>query len=203
MRVLLLLLLVMACAPAQTQVQHSVRVECLVLQKALQDLFAIETNVELDQRPETCMTSSLVQMFRRESLAQLPGQGSDATGLTVVLRDGDAQFSELLVLALIGRHYTAHFKDSQTHFVFNTATQTLTPRLPKCEYQKSFFIMLLFVSIALLVFSMVLQRLNRIEKDSGPAPPASMSTSAPSHVSIDFNTRRLPGSRGGYSLLAP
>jgi len=130
-------LLLAASSLAQAQAStHSVRVDCVALRAALQAFLSIETNLLLDQHPHTCMSSSLVQMFVRESAAQLRVEPNGSAALSVALVDGDARFTEMLVLALIGRHYTAHFRDSQTHFVFNTATQTVTPRLPKCEFQK-------------------------------------------------------------------
>jgi len=178
-------LLVLATCARALPGRHDVRVECTALRSVLQSFLSIETNLQLDEHPDTCMSSSLVQMFVRESTAQLPVQQNGSFALSVALADGDARFTEMLVLALIRRHYTAHFRDSQTHFVFNTTTQTVTPRLPKCEFQKSFFILLLFTSIALLIFSMVVQNLKSLEHTPpNPALPLS------ARMSIDFATRR-------------
>ena len=137
MRARALLLLAACCPGAWAQADaRDVCVQCVALWAALQSFLSIETNLQLDEHPHTCMSSSLVQMFVRESAAQLRVEPNGSAALSVALVDGDARFMEMLVLALIGRHYTAHFRDSQTHFVFNTATQTVTPRLPKCEFQK-------------------------------------------------------------------
>lgn len=191
--VVLLVLLACGSSPVRAQAtEHSIRVDCVALRAALQSFLAIETNLELDERPHTCMSSSVVQMFLRESASQFRIQQAGASNVTVSLADGDARFTEMLVLALIGRHYTAHFSESQTHFVFNTATQALTPRLPKCEYQKSFFILLLFVSIALLIFSMVVQKLGSIEKSAPRHEHSTGQAALPvsARMSIDFAPRR-------------
>jgi len=211
----LAILLALACACSlasanQTNRSSSrVRIECAQLSRALQSLLAIETTLSLDEHPEACMSSSLVQLFLRESSALLSVAHTDGAGLELTLPDRDPRFTEALVLALIGRHYTAHFGDSQTHFSFNTATHTLIAKLPQCEHQKSFFITLLFSSIALLIFSMVAQRLNAIEHETARACPshtppgaALIRSTAPAHVSIDFGPRRSTFSRGHAGYVA-
>ena len=201
-------LLLAACCPgAWTQAgagaqagARDVRVQCVALRAALQLFLSIETNLQLDEHPHRCMSSSMVQMFVRESAAQLRVRQNGSTALSVALTDDDARFTKMLVLALIGRHYTAHFRDSQTHFVFNTATQTVTPRLPKCKFQKSFFILLLFTSIALLIFSMVVQNLKGLEHTPGPGRAASTAMPMSARMSIDFAPRRN-ACGSGYSAV--
>jgi len=121
--------------------------------------------------------------------------------------------AEVLVLALVGRHYTARFAAHQFFFEYDPASQILTPHMPRCEYQRAFLVLLLFVSVVLLVFALVSQGLLQAEAErskerAAPKPDAPAASlhllpttvaSMHQHMSIDFaRMRRAPL---GYAAL--
>ena len=98
--------------------------------------------------------------------------------------------------AFIGRHYTSTLAGTNTHFVFNTATSTMTVKMPKCEFQKPVYTILLFVSILLLIFSLVLQNLKLMEQNQPDNAAKLMEQNRPDTnmsmlcTSLDFALRR-------------
>jgi hypothetical protein len=119
----------------------------------------------------------------------------------------------------VGRHYTHKFQVGQVYFEYDPASQILTPHMPRCEYQRSFLVLLLFVSIVLLVFALVMQSLLALEKSaveqSAVAEQLAGPSAAPSAakhprtgvrsnllhgISIDFAHQRRPPT-SGYALL--
>jgi hypothetical protein len=160
-----------------------------------------------------------MKMFVRESSAIVAMHAAPPVGINFTIAEDDDGLAQLLVLALIGRHYTAEYKANQVFFEFDSATQILTPHMPRCEYQRSFFVLLLFVSIVLLIFSLVIQNLNTMEANAIPTaagehtivaevrPPPNTPSAPPLHslpptylktqmfkhnISIDFAHQRRP-----------
>jgi len=187
-----------AAAPAEARVH----LDCAGLMRELQRFLAIRTDMDVLFSAETCMLSSLMRMFLRETSALLAVESETALGMDVVVREDDPALAQILVLALIGRHYTAEFQTGQAFFEFDPATQILTPHMLRCEYQWSFLVLLLFVSIVLMVFSLVMQNLNTLElariaalEDAPLLDPKAgiVKTTALQHISIDFaHQRRFP-----------
>ena len=172
-------------APAQIQSNSSqqtqVRISCDALMQTLQTFVRIRTDMEVSYDEQNCMSSSLLQTFVRETSALLsinesPRKtidGTDVNGLHFVVKDDDPGLTNMRVLALIGRHYTAQFKTGQVFFEFDPITQITTANMPRCEYQRSFFVMLLFVSIVLMIFSLVMQNFSTMPKVQPPVREAS------------------------------
>ena len=188
-RVALLAYVVCVCsaAPAPT----TVSVNCCVLLAKLHSFVATETDIRAPSCDDlTCHNSRLMQVFRQETDSHLrtaaaPGDASVAFAIPPA---DDAVFADILVWSFIGRHYTTTLQGTSTHFVFNTATSTMTAKMPKCEFQKPVYTILLFVSILLLIFSLVLQNLKLMEqaRDETVAHTESSMLSA----SLDFAPRR-------------
>lgn len=202
----------MHCVRSETQEATTLLVSCEKLMRQMQTFIDIQTDTKILYSRDTCMSTSLMKMFLRESGAMLDVQHSKPHNVNITFAQDDEGLAGILVLALIGRHYTAEFKTGQVFFEFNSATQLLTPKMPRCEYQRSFFVLLLFVSIVLLIFALVVQNLNTIESNSLNAahhqdvveaiyPPLASAPPLPQpvkpsnfnpHVSIDFAYQRRP-----------
>ena len=120
-----------------------------------------------------CMNSSLMRMFVRETSAVLAVRSQTPHGILLAREQNDDALAQTPVMALIGRHYTGEFREGQAFFEFDTASQILTARMLSCDYQRSFFVLLLFVSIVLLVFALVMQNLStKINQEASIKPPA-------------------------------
>ena len=188
-----------------------VSISCDDLLNTLQTFIRIRTDMLVTYDKTNCMSSSLMRTFVRETTAIVslresigePLDGAPAS-LSMIVRDNDPGITNMLVLGLIGRHYTAQFKTGQVFFEFDPTTQIVTANMPRCEYERSFFVLLLFVSIVLLVFSLVMQNLNAMPKvamvrpvalQNEPSSTAVTDTSIP--VAIPVQSRM---SVGGFSL---
>jgi len=99
----------------------------------------------------------------------------------------------------------ARFQAGQFFLKYDPGSQILTPHMPRCEYQRSFLVLLLFVSIVLFVFALVTQSLTAAETaraaaahfpaviPSAPPGPAGGFGSQLNSISIDFaHMRRAP-----------
>ena len=166
----------LALVESNSSEQTQVRISCDALMQTLQNFIRIRTDMEVSYDEHNCMSSSLLQTFVREtsallSISELTHKtmaGTDVKGLSLVVKDNDPGLTNMLVLALIGRHYTAQFKTGQVFFEFDPITQITTANMPRCEYQRSFFVMLLFVSIVLMIFSLVMQNFSTMPKVQPP-----------------------------------
>jgi len=191
-----------------------VSISCDALLNTLQSFIRIRTDMQVSYDKTNCMSSSLMRTCLRETTAIVslretvgePIDGADPASLSIIVRDDDPGITNMLVLGLIGRHYTAQFKTGQVFFEFDPITQIVTANVPRCEYERSFFVLLLFVSIVLLVFSLVMQNLNTMAKVAKAGPmfnpqnEPSMST-ANSETSIPMATAvAAKMSVGGFSL---
>ena len=157
---------VLACLVCVCSAATTVSLECCVLLEKLHTFVATETDVRAPGCSEsTCSNSRLMQLFRKETKSHLPSNADESVVEFTIPQIDDALFSEILVWAFIGRHYTSTLAGTNTHFVFNTATSTMTAKMPKCEFQKPVYTILLFVSILLLIFSLVLQNLKLMEQN--------------------------------------
>jgi len=187
--------------------------DCETLMRALRTFMGIRTEMEVAYAADTCLSSSMMRMFLRETSALVVADPAPPHGVLVALRNNDPGLAQILVLAMVGRHYTAQFRTGQVFFEFDLATQILTPHMPRCEYQRSFFVLLLFVSIVLMVFSLVMQNLNNIERkreeaSTAPSAPSAASISVTtatsrgilSHISIGIAQQRCP-IEGAYARL--
>jgi len=171
--VLLLLLVATASVCAETSPlrapqpripqRMTVELDCHVLTNYLLTFVGIRSGLGINYSDETCLTSSLMQMFLRETSALLEVRAAPPRNINVTLADNDQDLSQILALALVGRHFTARFQAGQVFFEYDPASQILTPNMPRCEYQRSFLVLLLFVSIVLLVFALVTQSLTAME----------------------------------------
>ena len=203
--------------PARTPARMTVQLSCLELTRHLRTFIGIRTDLDMQFSEDTCLTSSMVQMFLRETSALLPIQTAPPSSVNVTLTDHDQHLAQILALALVGRHYTHKFQLGQVFFEYDPASQILTPHMPRCEYQRSFLVLLLFVSIVLLIFALVMQSLLALEKSavehsaveqqlavSSAAPSAPPRTGVRSNllhgISIDFAHQRRPAA-AGYALL--
>ena len=156
-----------------------VSISCDDLLNTLQSFIRIRTDMQVTYDKTNCMSSSLMRTFVRETTAIVslresigePLDGAPAS-LSMIVRDNDPGITNMLVLGLIGRHYTAQFKTGQIFFEFDPTTHIVTANMPRCEYERSFFVLLLFVSIVLLVFSLVMQNLNAMPKVAMVGPVA-------------------------------
>jgi len=194
---------------ASREVQVSI--SCDALLNTLQSFMRIRTDMQVSYDKTNCMSSSLMRTFLRETTAIVslretvgePIDGADPASLSIVVRDNDPRITDMLVLGFIGRHYTAQFKTGQVFFEFDPITQIVTANMPRCEYERSFFVLLLFVSIVLLVFSLVQQSLNAMPKlaKAGPMPhpqtETSMHTANPDTPGTQLASKMRVG---GFSL---
>ena len=191
-----------------------VRVKCDDLMKSLQQFIRIRTDIAIAYDTANCMSSSLMQTFVRETSAVLvvheaPATstiGTEQTTMHIQLKDDDIDLANMLVLALIGRHYTAEYQTGQVFFEFDPVTQITTANMPRCEYQRSFFVMLLFVSIVLMIFSLVMQNFQSMPKvpqpmkDAGRVEaPGPLSTTHPTHPLIPVATLAAKMNMGGFA----
>jgi len=215
-----LALLLVAAAGAQASPAPrpmTVQMECRQLTTLLRTYIGTRTDLHMHYSEADCLTSSLMQMFLRETSALLPVAAGAASTVNATLAANSPALAEVLVLALVGRHYTARFAADQFFFEFDPASQILTPHMPRCEYQRAFLVLLLFVSVVLLVFALVSQVLLQAEAERSqeraapkpdalaaslhpiPSPPTNLATSMHQHMSIDFaRMRRAPL---GYAAL--
>jgi hypothetical protein len=210
-----LALLLVAAAGAQASPapqRMTVQMDCRHLTTLLRTYIGTRTDLLMHYSEADCLTSSLMQMFLRETSALLPVGAAAASMVNTTLAAHSPALAEVLVFALIGRHYTARFAADQFFFEYDPASQVLTPHMPRCEYQRAFLVLLLFVSVVLLVFALVSQGLvqaeaERAREHAAPKPVASAaslpSITAPlslhQHMSIDFaRLRRAPP---GYAAL--
>ena len=166
-------------------------VPCMVAMRYLTALVSIHTDMQVYYFASDCMNSSLMRMFVRETSAVLAVRAETPLGFLLSLDQDEDALAQTFVMALIGRHYTAEFKTGQ-FFEFDTASQILTARMPRCEYQHSFFVMLLFVSIVLLVFALIMQNLNvKVATEVSPVlnkHPIISAANCLQGISIDFAT---------------
>ena len=146
------MLLLATLSDCHNDTHAHIGIDCCSLMDSMQRFIALETNPVMHCHPETCMASSLVKLFVQETDTQMELQ-RQPTRIELTIPAEDNRFTEMLVWALIGRHYAANLAGDHTHFIFNTATQTLTAKMPKCEFQKPIYTILLFVSIISLIFS--------------------------------------------------
>jgi len=175
-------------------------IDCCSLMISMQRFIALETNPVLDCHPETCMASSLVKLFVQETGTQVELQ-QQHTRVELTIPAQDHRFTEMLVWALIGRHYSANLAGDHTHFIFNTATQTLTAKMPKCEFQKPIYTILLLVSIILLIFSLVLQNLKQKELKQSVLQETLPGIALTQNMSFDFTPRRRLIHTGHYTSI--
>jgi len=192
-RALSLCMLCAAAAARNDTAPSGAVVPCMVAMRYLTRLISIHTDMQVYYSASDCMNSSLMRMFVRETSAVLAVRAEPPLGFVLSLdQDADA-LAQTFVMALIGRHYTAEFKTGQTFFEFDTASQILTARMPRCEYQHSFFVMLLFVSIVLLVFALIMQNLNlKVANEIVPKAPNIATTNCLQGISIDFAAPTRP-----------
>ena len=185
------MLLLATLSDCHNDTHAHIGIDCCSLMDSMQRFIALETNPVMHCHPETCMASSLVKLFVQETDTQMELQ-RQPTSIVLTIPAEDNRFTEMLVWALIGRHYAANLAGDHTHFIFNTATQTLTAKMPKCEFQKPIYTILLFVSIILLIFSLVLQNLKKKEQQPPGLTAAlpSSATNMSTHMSFDFTPRR-------------
>ena len=224
MRLVLVLLLVLVAtaslgadsAPTPTargpvRERMTVQLDCRDLSNYLLTFIGIRSKLRIPYSDETCLTSSLMKMFLRETSALIAVQAAPPRHINLTVTDADPDLAQILALALVGRHYTSRFRAEQVFFEYDPASQIMTPHMPRCEYQRSFLVLLLFVSIVLLVFALVSQSLNAMELKSAAEklpPPASApftpgysgsSKTALQHLSIDFSHQRRAAS--GYTQI--
>ena len=183
----------------------TLQLECNLLTRYLRTFIGTRTDLFMHYSDDNCLTSSLMQMFLRETTALLPLQAAAPGHVNLTLAEDKQELAQILVLALVGRHYTARFQAGQFFFEYDPASQILTPQMPRCEYQRSFLVLLLFVTIVLLVFALVTQSLTAAETaraaaahsahGTPSAPPAQpgFNSNLNSHlncISIDFAHKR-------------
>ena len=176
----------------------TVQLDCRILTRYLRTFIGTRTDLFMHYSDDNCLTSSLMQMFVRETAALLPLQAAAPGFVNLTLAENGQELAEILVLALVGRHYTARFQAGQFFFEYDPGSQILTPHMSRCEYQRSFLVLLLFVSIVLLVFALVTQSLTAAETaraaaahfpaviPSAPPGPAGGFGSQLNSISIDF-----------------
>jgi len=189
---LTLLLVAMAYAlfGEATATDSVVKVNCCMLLSRLHYFVAFETDTQAPTcDPSTCNHSRLLQLFQKETNTHVSTDISSPDIQFTMKSIDDEMFADIMVWAFIGRHYTANMEGDHTHFVFNPATQIMAAKTPKCEFQKPVYTILLFISIMLLIFSLVLQNLKHIEQDrEKTAIMPTESRNAPSL--LDFAPRR-------------
>lgn len=169
----------------------TVEVDCCVLLSRLHMFVAFETDTRAPVCDAvSCKNSRLMQLFQHETNTHLATRAEDSRIQFTVPATDDAMFADILVWAFIGRHYTANIEGDHTHFLFNPATQTMTAKTPKCEFQKPVYTILLFVSILLLIFSLVLQNLKHIEETRDAATARTAIQSRDTQNLLDFAPRR-------------
>jgi len=101
---------------ARTPARMTVQLSCLELTRHLRTFIGIRTDLDMLYSEDTCLTSSLLQMFLRETNALLPIQAAPPSSVNVTLTDHDPHLAQILVLALVGRHYTHKFQVGQVYF---------------------------------------------------------------------------------------
>ena len=193
---------------------RQVRVKCDDLMNSLQRFIRIRTDMAISYDTANCMSSSLMQTFVRETSAMLviheapvtSTKSTEETSMHIELRDDDIDLANMLVLALIGRHYTVEYQTGQVFFEFDPITQITTANMPRCEYQRSFFVMLLFVSVVLMIFSLVMQNFHsmpmvpQLMKDAGRVEASGpLSTTHPAHPLIPVATLAAKMNMGGFA----
>ena len=156
----------MTLSHTATAADTVVKVSCCVLLSRLHYFVAFETDTKAPTCDQsTCNHSKLLQLFQKETNTQVTTDISSPEIQFTMKSNNDEKFADIMVWAFIGRHYTANMEGEHTHFVFNPATQIMAAKTPKCEFQKPVYTILLFISIMLLIFSLVLQNLKHIEQD--------------------------------------
>jgi len=181
-------------APQPAPQLVTVQLDCSSLTSLLRSYIGTRTDLFMHYNADNCLTSSLMQMFLRETTAVLPVHPAPPRLVNATLAANSQALAEVLVLALIGRHYTARFAAGQFFFEYDPATQILTPRMPRCEYQRSFLVLLLFVSIVLLVFALVTQSLTQAEAARAAARPPVPSAPTLQELNMPRSTNIASGS---------
>ena len=121
-----------------------------------------------------CMNRGLVRLFLSES-GSLGHVAANGTALRMHTRsDATQAYADMLAWSFISRCFTGGREDDKAHYDFDTISQTMTARRPRCEFQRSMYVVMLLVIITVLVFSMGLSVLESQEQQAAApvsAPP--------------------------------
>jgi len=143
-----------------------------------------------------CMSRGLVRLFLSESgsLGRIEANG---TVLRMHTRSDETKlYADMLAWSFIGRCFTGGRDDDKAHYDFDTISQTMTARRPRCEFQRSMYVVMLLVIITVLVFSMGLSVLETQERETAraQAPPVIAMVPVSTPLKRGISTRFRTGS---------
>jgi len=119
-----------------------------------------------------CMNRGLIRLFLSES-GSLGHVAANGTALRMHTRSDATQvYADMLAWSFISRCFTGGREDDKAHYDFDTISQTMTARRPRCEFQRSMYVVMLLVIITVLVFSMGLSVLESQERQAVAPVPA-------------------------------
>lgn len=160
---------------------------CKTLDRYISDVGV--KNVETGCHVTECLARGKVQLFVNEM--GLVASSCEKSKHGVSLTIDDKQLAQLLVYAIIGRHFTNEesHEDSLNWNVaqlqYNVNTQKISVSRPMCVFEKGVYSILLVLSVIIVLTSIVLRRLKKYEEIAShdPAPPISLEINPPiSHL---------------------
>jgi len=83
----------------------TVQLDLSILTRHLRTFIGTRTDLFMHYSHDNCLTSSLMHMFVRETTALLPLQAAAPGFVNLTLAENGQELAEILVLALVGRHY--------------------------------------------------------------------------------------------------
>jgi len=138
----------------------------------------------------------LVRLFLGES-GSLGHIEANGTALRMHTRSDETKlYANMLAWSFISRCFTGGRDDDKAHYDFDTISQTMTARRPRCEFQRSMYVAMLLVIITILVFSMGLSVLETQERETArvQAPPVIAMAPAGTPLKRGLSTRMRAGS---------
>jgi len=180
-----------ATLPPATSPTHAyIDVPCCELMHSMLRFITVKDGV-MECAESECMSRGLIHLFLGESgsLGRIEANG---TAVRMHTRSDETQlYADMLAWSFIGRCFTGGRGGDRAHYDFDTISRTMTARRPRCEFQRSMYVVMLLVIITVLVFSMGLSVLEAQERETARAHAPPVIAMAPASTPL----KRGPSSR--------
>lgn len=171
---------------------------CSTLDRYISDVGIANTDTKCHETE--CLARGKVQLFVNE-MGQIASSCEKSThGVSLTI--DDKQLAQLLVYAIIGRHFTNEesHEDSLDWNVaqlqYNVNTQKISVSRPMCVFEKGVYSILLVLSVIIVLTSIVLRRLKKYEEIAlhDPTPQISLDINTP----VSHHVKRRTLNLGSY-----
>lgn len=136
-------------------------VRCCGIWKSMNHYIQSHSGIDRSICTETkCFQAGEIKLFESETNALLSHSmerktAQDNSALFLIKNMSAVELEEMLVLSLIGRHFTSTRQNTiqdGKFFEFNVATRTMKLRKMECEFEKSIYVCMVVITIIILIF---------------------------------------------------